>query len=228
MDISETDFYIVDIFRVVGGSDHAKFFHSHFGNIAAEGLSLEPAEEFGFKTQMRGFQRDPAPKPGWSVEWKIEDRYGILPNECNVRLRYTDLTEKAEAWTCEGWVVEGKYNCTVQSWIPRVMVRRRSEEAPLASTFVSIIEPFERERAVRSIRRHTSQESDPEVVIELELTDGRSDIFIAGDPQDQKAGPVVVNARNGKQIKLEGEMALYRTEVDGSLKALASVGAADF
>ncbi|MDP6117541.1 MAG: heparinase II/III family protein [Planctomycetota bacterium] len=228
VDISETDFYIVDIFRVVGGSDHAKFFHSHFGNIAAEGLSLEPAEEFGFKTQMRGFQRDPAPKPGWSVEWKIEDRYGILPNECNVRLRYTDLTEKAEAWTCEGWVVEGKYNCTVQSWIPRVMVRRRSEEAPLASTFVSIIEPFERERAVRSIRRHTSQESDPEVVIELELTDGRSDIFIAGDPQDQKAGPVVVNARNGKQIKLEGEMALYRTEVDGSLKALASVGAADF
>ena len=38
IDVSERDSYLLDVFRVVGGKDHAKFFHSHFGVTKTEGL----------------------------------------------------------------------------------------------------------------------------------------------------------------------------------------------
>ena len=42
-------------------------------------------------------------------------------------------------------------------WIPRVMVRRHNAEnaeiAPLASTFVSVIEPYEKTSKIAAIRR---------------------------------------------------------------------------
>ena len=67
--ISDKDFYILDIFRVTGGTDHAKFFHSYFGTVTARGLKLEPAETgFGSERLMRSFQVDRQPTPGWSVE----------------------------------------------------------------------------------------------------------------------------------------------------------------
>jgi len=52
IDVSDRDDYLVDIFRVVGGTDHAKFMHSHFGRITTQGLSLTPADAYGYDTQM--------------------------------------------------------------------------------------------------------------------------------------------------------------------------------
>jgi short-chain Z-isoprenyl diphosphate synthase len=57
--IDEDDFYILDYFRVVGGSDHAKFVHSGFGTMTTHGLVLSPGEDFGYGTLLRNFQRPP-------------------------------------------------------------------------------------------------------------------------------------------------------------------------
>ncbi|HET6454870.1 MAG TPA: heparinase II/III family protein, partial [Armatimonadota bacterium] len=61
VDTSEKDSYILDVFRVVGGKDHAKFTGSHFGTITTQGLTLKPAPDYGYGTQMRNFQVDAKP-----------------------------------------------------------------------------------------------------------------------------------------------------------------------
>jgi hypothetical protein len=180
VDISERDFYLVDVFRVAGGTDHAKFFHSHFGSITTQGLSLQPAADFGHGTEMRHFESDPSPKPGWCVEWKIEDRLRLLPPGSDVRLRYTDLTYGAQAFTCEGWVATGSYHATEEAWIPRVMVRRQNTTGGLVSTFVSVIEPFEGQSNIARIQRLSSAR-EGDVAIELELADGRRDVVVCAD-----------------------------------------------
>ena len=187
IELSERDFYVIDIFRVVGGSDHAKFVHSHFGKVTPHGLSLEPGGGFGHGAQMRNFQIDPSPAPGWSVDWAVEDRYGLLPSESDVHLRYTDLTTDAQACLCEAWVSIGGYNKNEEAWVPRVMVRRRAKEPPLASTFVALIEPYEDKSRIAAIRRlplQTPQGTalpDSDVAVEIQLADGRRDLFVAAD-----------------------------------------------
>jgi hypothetical protein len=186
-DLSERDSYLVDIFRVVGGSDHAKFMHSHFGTVATSGLDLKPGEDYGFETLMRDFRTDAQPQPGWCAEWQIEDRFGYLnPGEC-VRLKAVDLTSEAEASVAEAWVSLGGYD---DAWIPRLMVRRRSGSASLASTFVGLIEPHDGHSAIRSVKRlelmSDSGEAFPDafVAVEVQLADGRRDLIVAADVEN--------------------------------------------
>ncbi len=232
VDISDRDFYIVDVFRVIGGSDHAKFMHSHFGEITAEGLSLEPTDDYGYDTQMRRFCVDPAPQPGWSVDWKIEDRYRILPSGSNVHLRYTDLTLDAQASIAEAWISMDFYGSNNQDWIPRVMVRRQTEEDTLASTFVAIIEPYEGRSNIARIQRLPLEAPDgtaypePNVAVEVELADGRRDLFVAVDVENP-LGLSPSKTENGSVIQrewglqLDGDLCLVRLDNAGEVKRIA-------
>ena len=175
VNVSDSDFYVVDLFRVAGGTDHAKFTHGSFGRIATQGLSLEPAPDYGNGALMRNFRRDPRPRPAWSVDWAVEDRFGYREPGAAVHLRYTDLTADAEAYTAESWTVRNATS-TEQYWIPTVVVRRRSSEGPLTSTFVSVLEPYEGQRFVREIRR-LPEAGDETVAIEVRLADGRRDVI---------------------------------------------------
>ncbi|MDP7278424.1 MAG: hypothetical protein QGG39_00860, partial [Candidatus Poribacteria bacterium] len=92
----------IDLFRVVGGSQHNKFFHSHFGKITTWELDFTPADDCGHNTQMRNFRVNPPPLTGWSIDWKIYDRLGLLPPVADLHLRYTDLAAEAQAFVTEG------------------------------------------------------------------------------------------------------------------------------
>ncbi len=193
IDLSPQDFYIVDIFRVVGGRDHAKFQHSFTGSVTSQGLTLKPADVFSADTLMRNFQTDPRPATPWRVDWKIHDEYGYLPSgaaQPHIGLRYTDLTHGASASLCEGWVSIGFFDSpNKEAWIPRVMVRRTADTAPLASCFVSVVEPYNGESNLRAIRRlplhdeHGRELGDMDVAIEVELADGRKDLIVALDAE---------------------------------------------
>ncbi|MCG3148672.1 MAG: hypothetical protein PCFJNLEI_02117 [Verrucomicrobiae bacterium] len=156
--------YIVDLFHVKGGREHCKFFHSYYGTVATD-LKLQPAAEFGHGTLLRNFRHDLQPKPGWTVDWAIEDRHKVLPAGKQVRLRYTDLTEGAEAHLMEGWVAVDSYNSDAEAWIPFVMTRRVAEE----SWFVAVIEPYEGAPNVTGIKRKGSS-------LEIRLRNGRRDV----------------------------------------------------
>jgi hypothetical protein len=236
VDLSDRDSYVLDVFRVVGGTNHAKFQHSHFGSIATKGLVLCPADAYGHGTQMRNFHADGKPASAWQVDWAIEDRYHLLPSGSDVHLRYTDLTEGTEAVTAEAWIVaSGNYSGTEETWIPRVMVRRRSAEsaeAPLASTFVAVIEPYEESAKIAAIRRlplrtpEGAQLGDPDVAVEITLVDGRRDALIvadAEDPLDPK--PRLADFRavvlSEYDLQTDAEMCLVRFDPGGRLQRIA-------
>lgn len=232
IDISDRDSYIIDLFRVVGGTDHVKFMHSHFGRITTAGLSLTPAEEYGHGAQMRQFYEDPAPQPGWSVDWTIDDRYHYLSPGADVHLRHTDLTTGAHAFTAEAWVSVRGSTVVEESWIPRILVRRQATEGPLASTFVSVIEPYDRTSNIAHIRRLSLQTPDgvpyPDscVAVEVQLTDGRRDLFVAADVENplrltpsRAEQPVMV--QDEWNLRLDGEAGMVRRDAAGAVRDIA-------
>ena len=226
VDVSEDSGYLLDVFRVVGGRDHAKFMHSHFGTISTRGLSLEPAADYGYETQMRNFMRDARSAPGWHVDWKVEDRYEYLEGNRDIHLRYTDLTEGAEVSTAEAWVALRGFGGNETAWIPRVMVRRQSDVDPLASTFVGVIEAYEGAPEISGVRRlrleggngGLSQVAD--VAVEIELADGRRDVILAGDVEiaERDGGQMVQDDRG---IRADGELCMVRLDRDGAVMAVS-------
>jgi hypothetical protein len=215
---------VVDIFRVVGGREHIKFMHSHFGQLTTRDLSLEAVHESIGGAQMRGFRLDGQPPSVWSVDWEIEDHLKYLPPGKQVRLRYTDLTPGAEVLTAEGWVAVGLYGGTAEAWIPRLLIRRRSDTTPLASTFVGVIEPYEQDPVVTGVGRLDLQTpqgmpaSPSAVAVELHLADGRRDVLIAVDAEDPLGGGVdggdcVVQVDSG--IRLHGQLGFIRFDASG-------------
>jgi hypothetical protein len=225
VDVSKEDGYILDLFRVVGGSDHAKFMHSHFGSLSTEGLSLKPGEEFGFETQMRNFSVDPAAKPGWQADWKVEDRYGYLEGKRDIHLRYTDLTIGAEAHTAEAWVALHGYGGNETDWIPRLMVRRKGDR-DLSSTFAGVIEAYEDSSAVSSIRRLDLEQSDgkpcsdSDVAVEIVLADGRKDLIVALDADNPSNLVHALVVQKDWDAHFEAQMCWVRKNADDSVEKI--------
>lgn len=231
VDVSENDSYLVDVFRVAGGADHAKFMHSHFGRITTHGLKLAPDTDYGHNTLMRNFQTDPNPMPGWSVDWKIHDHHKLLPTGADIHLRCTDLTRGAQASTCEGWISVGGFNKTEEVWIPRLMVRRQAAQAPLATTFAAVIEPYEKTSNIAGIRRLKLQTrdgsdcSESHVAIEVLLADGRSDLIIATDVENSSVisgtrDPDGVVVQTDWGVELDGDLSLVRRGLSGAVESI--------
>lgn len=204
----DQDSYVIDVFFVTGGKDHAKFFHSFFGTVETAGLALTPAPDYGHNTEMRNFRRDPAPAPGWSADWHIRDYFKYLPAEKDIHLRYTDLTAKAEASLCEAWIDAAGFAGSPE-WIPRVMVRRTTETEPLNSAFVSVIEPYEGPRKLAAITRlpletiESQALPDAFVGIEIARADGRKDVCLIVDGRGMAE---MVEPKN--HIAFRGQVAL--------------------
>jgi hypothetical protein len=220
INLDDDDAYVVDIFRVVGGHDHAKFFHSHFGTITTSGLNLSKGEQFLDPQLMRNFQTDAQPPEVWSVDWKINDLYKLVPERKDLHVRYTDLTRGATATTCEGWCVAGSWATTNETWIPRVLVRRKSTgSAPLASTFVSVIEPYEGKSKIKSIRRLAIDGAgDNCVAIEVDLVDGRSDLIMSKDVENPLKLPTPAQlVQPDWKVTLNQRLAFVRRDASGKV-----------
>jgi hypothetical protein len=231
IDLSPADSYLIEVFRIVGGHEHIKFLHSHFGGVTTRGLLLEPAEESRFPEVMRHFQRDLHPAPGWSVDWTIEDRLKCLPAPKDLHLRYTDFTADAEAQLAEGWISVGSFGGTDETWIPRVLVRRRTDEGPLASTFVGLLEPYEGKSNLVAARRLELRGQDgsarpsKDVALEVSRADGRTDLFLAlarkntqpapGDPQFVECA-----SASGATLRFAGEVCLVHCGADNKPQTL--------
>ena len=232
VDVSERDGYVLDVFRVVGGTDHAKFQHSHFGTVETKGLTLEPTDAYAHGTQMRDFRSDPKPAAAWQVDWRMEDRYGLLPADSDVHLRYTDLTPAAEAAIAEGWIIAGGYSSGDEMWIPRVMLRRRSETGPLASTFVSVVEPYEKTSNIAGIRRlplvtpDGVQFGDHHVAVGISFDDGSRDVLVSVDIEDPLGHqPSFAKVRTAAQpdceLETDAELCLVRFDANQQIQRIA-------
>ena len=224
IDISEMDSYVLDVFRVVGGAEHTRFLHGHFGKLSTQGLSPAPVAVTRYGEVMRNFRRDSKPVESWSVDWNVEDHLKYLPPSSEVHLRYTDLTHGAEVELAEAWVVVGLYGGTADAWIPSVLVRRRAEQPPLASTFAGVLEPYEQRPNLAAIRRlalHDSQGkpcSDSEVGVEICLADGRRDVFLSRNAEGQAASSETVLVEKESGARFDGDLCLIRFDAAGQIR----------
>jgi oligo-alginate lyase len=230
IDLSDDDFYVLDVFRVVGGREHTKLTSSHFGQITPIGLSLADAENPGLSGQLRAFRKAAPSPPVWAVDWTVEDRWKYLPPGSDIQLRYTDLTPGAEVFTAEAWVSPGMYGGTDQAWVPRVIVRRRTQQAPLRSTFVSVIEPYEKHSKIAAVRRLPLETAEGKpcgeshVAVEVRLADGRRDVLIAldsGSAPTATASAVGLVVQKETGVRLDGQFGWIRFDASGKLQHAA-------
>jgi len=114
-------------------------------------------------------------------------------------------------------VAVGLYGGTAEAWIPSVLVRRRADKPPLVSTFVGVLEPYERESNLGASRRLELQDAegtpcaDEDAGIEIRLADGRRDIFISQNVERRDASSPsrrVVEKESG--VQFEGNLCLVR------------------
>jgi hypothetical protein len=235
VDVSRSDSYVLDVFRVVGGREHTRLMHSQLGTISTSGLALENLPDGGLDAQMRAFRGDPKPRPGWSADWKIEDRFGYSPVVRDLHVRLTDLTADAAAIVAESWVsVASSYDALAEAWIPTVMVRRRGETEPLASTFVGIIEPYEGSPLIKAVRRLPVRPSaglgspGSAVVLEVRLADGRRDILVSlgreSAPGVDSGGDHASIGQADLGLTTDAELALIRHGRDGRIERIALGG----
>jgi hypothetical protein len=225
VDLSAEDSYVLDIFRVAGGRDHAKFLHGYFGTATATGIDPQPVADFGHGAQMRNF-RGGSPAPGWQVNWKIDDRYGYLPPGQEVHLRTTELTRRTHAALAESWLMYSDRGESKEAWVPSLIVRRRSENAePLRSTFVALLEPYRDQSRLDAITRldlqmpDRSKAGDEHVAIAVVQTNGQADLLIATAPAAPGA-PRPRYTESSWAITTDAEFALVRREKAGQIEHL--------
>ncbi|MBA4148443.1 MAG: heparinase II/III family protein [Verrucomicrobia bacterium] len=208
VDVSASEFYVLDLFRVAGGTDHAKFVHGPNGKMVTDGLQLKPTDDYGNKTQMRNFQRDTNSPTGWTATWNVVDQHDLIPAGKSVSFRYTDLSSDIQAYTAEAWIPSYFRSFDEEIWNPALMIRRRGQDIK-TSTFVSMMEGFERKPAIAKLTRLSLfdaegvQVADASAAIEVALPKGFTDLIIAMDPELLKSGAVFKQPQWGVELSSE-------------------------
>jgi oligo-alginate lyase len=220
IDTSPEHSYVLDVFRVIGGKDHLKGFSSHFSSVTTSLEKPDPATDL-VHPQMRNWQAVRKAPAGWWADFKVQDRYKLLASPKDVHLRHTDLSMDADAYVGEAWVVEGTYSATAETWIPRVVTRRRAQAAPLASTFAAVLDLYVGTPVVAGARRLAVAQEDSVCAI-VELADGRKDHVVSSPA----AGTAVEQPDNA--ISTDAALAVLRVGADGKPVMVVLCGASRF
>ena len=158
IDLSPTDFYVVDILEVAGGTEHYWSFHG-LGEMTAFGVKPEhqqggtlaglsvPYGEYA-KIRPREKQafaflenvRRARPTGLWGIDWKLGDTQ-------NTHLRFTMVSPTDS----EAILTTGRSPSGGTPYKLDFVFARRVGKAPLTSTFVSVIEAFAGERKIDRI-----------------------------------------------------------------------------
>ena len=223
--------YLFDIFRVTGGTDHAKFQHTQDGDVSIAGLSLKAGDpyvcELGYgktsESVLRNFRYHPDAAPGWSIDWAVRPFYDDSARDAH--FRYTDLTRGADAALCDEWVwLDGRRGVEPRElWLPTAMTRRTTTDGgPLASTFVAVMEPYRGESRLETIRRiplvseQGETVADANVCVTVKTAAGLTDILVARDVEDplQRTGAGALQAE-ALGLTCRGDLCFVRRRTDG-------------
>jgi hypothetical protein len=218
IDRHDEDFYVLDIFRVRGGSDHAKFTHGYFGDVTGQGLNLQPQTDYGFNTEMKAFQYDSDPVADRRVVWNIRDQLGYLTPGQQVHLGYLDASSHVEIALAESW--------TVSDWLPSLLLRHRGPDS-LATAFVGVWEVFEHGSNIERLRRiplsinNQIESSDMDVALAVEMKDGGRDYIIAVNEVMSREQPRARVKVPEWAIETDGDFCLVRRDSAGQIRKLA-------
>lgn len=198
----EQNAYALDIFRIRGGEDHVFSFHGPPGKVLAEGLKLEAqtsgtyaGEQVAFadhgETIPLGYpylydvERDRHPSSNFVLDWATEPGYRGVTGRDNIHLRYHSLSPCDDIALADGDPPQNKpFNPRRIRYalLHRSTSQPRSNEssAPLASTFVSLLEPYRAQPFIKSATRLlTDPADDQNVAVCVELNDGTVDYLLS-------------------------------------------------
>ncbi|MGC9318951.1 MAG: hypothetical protein ACP5KN_13040 [Armatimonadota bacterium] len=161
VDIDESDCYAVTLERVLGGEEHTWSFHGPSGPASVKGVELRPQGDgtvAGPDVPYRDMQHSPSgdgelrclnfmpdPKVGeLSGPWQIDY---TLAGQDDVHLTVTTLTPREGRLFTSVCSAPGGKSPYEATWC----IIQRSGEAPLASQYLTVLEPFEGRRRVRNI-----------------------------------------------------------------------------
>jgi len=187
VDVSEKDCYCLDIFRVSGGKDHARFQRSTYADISFSGIKPAPGQDYDTeKTIMRSFMTDENPSPDWFVDFCIQDEYKVLEEKRNLHLRYIPLTDDVSAAICESWVditrmtqADNNKAGNREIWIPTLIERKTGDK----SQFTGVLIPYENSSFILKAAKISHKNEGFVEAVSVIHKDGTEDIIIVNDPE---------------------------------------------
>jgi hypothetical protein len=208
VDISESESYLVDFFRVDGGDDHILSFHAGEGDATTEGLDLVAQEEgtyagtdipFGEhfdgppdgRYLASGFSylydvsRAKSPTSGWTMDWDLKDTWGTMLGDDPVRVKLHALSTSGETAIAHGDPPQNKPGN------PRRLryVVQRNQGTDIKSTFVSLVEPYSGTSPnlteVNRIDLGLSPGDHSAAAVRVVTAAGRTDLILSSDDPDR-------------------------------------------
>ncbi|HEY8659833.1 MAG TPA: heparinase II/III family protein [Hanamia sp.] len=218
---SDSNAYVVDIFRVVGGYDHVYSFHGPPGMIATNGLKLEiqktgtyAGEQIPKGIAAKNFpvgysflynvRKDENPPGQFMLDWKAETGYRGLTEKDDVHLRMYALSQSQDVALADGDPPQNKPGNPKS--LGYVLIHRAGTD--LNSTFVSVFEPYRNKPFIKSVMR-MDDGTGAQVAIKVEKIDGHID-YLLYNPTSQQ----LMRLPNG--ISMTGTIG-YLEEKDGKV-----------
>ncbi|MFT3789378.1 MAG: heparinase II/III family protein [Tepidisphaeraceae bacterium] len=192
VDAPDDNHYVVDLFRVEGGTDHVYSIHGPPGETTVTGLNLveqqggsyagpDVAPEAHMEGTRMGYsylfnvKRDNAPPGEFVVDWKAQPGYRNVKEGDDIHVRYHALTQVNDVALANGKPPQTKGGNP--KTLPYLLLHRKGND--LGSTFVSVIEPYKTAPIIKSVARPVL--GDKPVSLRVELADGTTDLFIIQD-----------------------------------------------
>jgi oligo-alginate lyase len=231
--LSDEDCYAVDIFDVKGGGEQHLSYHGPQAPTTTGGLALVSQEggtvagkdvAFGAAyTDAKGRSRqDPLslmtnvqrarPRSPWWVDYAMGDKR-------DVHLRLHGVPEAGS----EVILTDGRGPTHPEHYTVKFVLEHRQGQAPLASRFITIAEPYEKQPFIKSVSRvpipGASAEGGP-VVLRVATTRGIDYLFFNDDPSREVTLP---GATGNGGFRFQGRFGLVR-EVAGTPTTLCLIG----
>ena len=233
VDVSDTDSYVLDVFRARGGKDHRLSYNGPAETATVEGISLVkqptgtfvgPDVEFAtldgeqaafYKASGFTYLYDVARSGGpvaarFTVDWKGEDLRGRIEEGKEPHLRLHSLSESDEVATAAGEPPQNKSGNPKQ--LAYLIQSRLGED--VESQFVTVLEPYDTTPFIKQVRKlQVEHSADPNSVaaVAVELVDGTTDILISCEDR------VAVKVEGG--IEFDGQFGMIRL-VNGEVKLM--------
>lgn len=206
----DSNAYVVDIFRVKGGNDHVYSFHGPPGEINTGDLKLNLqkngtyagehiekgvwAKDFpvGY-SHLYNVRRDHNPPVRFMLDWKAEAGYRGINENDDVHLRLHALSQCQDVSLADGDPPQNKPGNPQR--LGYVLMHRTGDN--LKSTFVSVIEPYQKKPFIKAVKRLDDGSSEA-VALKIERMNGGSDY-------------VLYNPESGKKMRLPNGISMTGT-----------------
>ena len=229
VDLDEKDFYIVELYRMLGGTDHWRSFGTLDGPCTISGLNMSPPKPGTLAGENIQFQQAGVYSSGsdiwlktmhnvqtgitgnkpWSATWSIN-------NSKDLKIRLTGVSSDG----AELNLGDTKEPLGAHSVVRKMLAWHHpiNKTSPRKSQILNLIEGY-RENPVIINSQALPVEGDSDathapVGFKVTLKNGRSDYFIFSD---NRTTVKTMTLPNGKQIRLEGRIACVSLNADSSI-----------